>query len=233
MKTFTHNFLKLDLPELTSSTLDDGSRFYKSPSGQWLPSVTTVVNHEKKEFFKAWRLDPNNQAKGLRAQNRGTQIHGIAERYVLNMLDPSTEHPEAMKLFETGFRQELDKHVDNVRASETTLWSDLLGLAGRVDLIADYRKKRSVIDFKGATQPLREEWIETYFMQISTYAVMWEERTGETIEQVVIIAAVEDPQITQVFVKEPGNYLDRILEVKAKYLADTVKSIQQQQKEVK
>jgi genome maintenance exonuclease 1 len=78
-------------------------------------------------------------------------------------------------------------------------------MAGRSDCIAEYEGVLSVIDFKGSTKPKRKEDIHSYFLQATAYAVMWEERTGEKIPQIVILISCDDGT-TQVFVEQPKHY---------------------------
>ena len=81
--------------------------------------------------------------------------------------------------------------INNISLLEKTLYSDHLKSAGRVDCIGEFDNKLSVIDFKTSSKPKTENYITNYFMQGSAYAVMFEERTGIPISNIVIIMAVE------------------------------------------
>ena len=87
----------------------------------------------------------------------------------------------------------------------------MVSLAGRVDCVAEFDGKLSIIDFKGSTKPKREEWIENYFHQATAYALMFEEKTGITIENIVIMIANEDGT-NQIFVKKPISYVEGLFE---------------------
>ena len=63
----------------------------------------------------------------------------------------------------------LDK-INNVHAIERTLYSEYLGLAGRVDCIAEYEGELAVIDFKTSEKIKPEKWLENYFVQEMFYA---------------------------------------------------------------
>ena len=108
-----------------------------------------------------------------------------------------------------NFRPLLDR-IDNIHGQEIALYSDHLRLAGRVDCIAEYEGKLSIIDFKTSAKPKRKDWIGSYFAQAAAYAVMYEERTGIPIDQSVIMVAVEgdDPQV---FVEKRDNYVELLL----------------------
>ena len=54
--------------------------------------------------------------------------------------------------------------INNIHALEKSLYSDYLGLAGRVDCIAEYEGELAVIDFKTSKKIKPEEWIENYHL---------------------------------------------------------------------
>lgn len=208
MKTFTLQESHETLPKIESKETSLG-RYYKSPTtGLWYPSVTTVTGFSKKEFFTQWRQDPKNRKESQRAANRGTQLHGIIEKYMAN--DP--EYDTDVDLFNFALfeqiRPEVDK-IDNIAMQEVGLWSDSLRMAGRVDCIAEYNGVLSVIDFKGSTKEKKPEWITNYFEQTATYALMYEERIKKPIKQTVILIACETG-INQVFVQNTKQYLPQL-----------------------
>ena len=110
----------------------------------------------------------------------------------------------------------LDERIGDVYAQEAPLYSTHLGVAGRVDCVAMFDGKLSIIDFKTARKPKRKEWIENYFIQESAYAVMWEERTGTPIVQLVTIIAV-DNNPPQVFVEHRDNWTTKLVETIDEY----------------
>ena len=55
-------------------------------------------------------------------------------------------------------KSSLDK-IGKIHAIERTLYSEYLGLAGRVDCIAEYEGELAVIDFK-TSKKLTRKWIE-------------------------------------------------------------------------
>jgi genome maintenance exonuclease 1 len=67
-------------------------------------------------------------------------------------------------------------------------------MAGRVDCIAEFDGKLSVIDFKTSKKIKSEAHIEDYFWQTTAYSLMYEEMIGRPIDDIVIIMAVEDEQ---------------------------------------
>lgn len=199
-KKFTHNHINLSgsLEEVSKN----GKRFYSTPDGVF-PSVTTVVGHEKQKFFAEWRQ--RNPEESKRVTARGTKFHSIIESYLNNeVIDLENMIPNYKSLF-LLLKSDLDK-IDNIVAIETPLWSKILGLAGRTDCIAEYDGKMSIIDFKASSKEKRIKDIDNYFMQATAYALMYQERTGQIIDNFAIMIACEDG-LKQVFQGNPMKHI--------------------------
>jgi genome maintenance exonuclease 1 len=112
-------------------------------------------------------------------------------------------------------KPEIDK-IDNIIALETPLFSKTIGLAGRVDCIAEYDGKLSIIDFKASTKEKREEDIDNYFAQATAYALMFQERTGVRIDNFAILIACEDG-LRQVFSGQPLKYVRHLSNLIKRY----------------
>lgn len=193
-KHFNHQIIELPQAERI-----DG--FYQTPDGKF-PSVTTVVGWKKNQFFAEWRK--NNPKEAVRTRNRGTRLHSLIENYIKNNSEYKTnQDPYTLDLF-NQIQTNVDR-IDNIRAVEGFLWSKPLRIAGRADCIAEFDGVPSVIDFKGSTKPKRKDDIHNYFLQATAYAVMWEERTGEKIPQLVILISCDDGT-TQVFIENTKDY---------------------------
>lgn len=206
-KTFEHKDLDYTFENCPATTGTDGTRFYTTPDGHKYPSVTTVTGFEKKAFFAEWRK--KNPKESRRVLNRGNRFHDTIEKYLQN--DLSICFDDASPLDRILFEQikpELHK-IDNIVAQEVPLYSSLLGLAGRVDCVADYDGKKSIIDFKGSTREKRKEDIDNYFMQATAYAIMFQERTGIKIDNIVILISSEDGAV-QSFVDNPIKYTKKL-----------------------
>jgi len=198
-KTFNHIPVSLEVPDLENNTDADGTRQYTLPNGDKYYSVTTVTGFRKNAFFKEWR--EKNPKEMTRVLKRGNILHRSIEKYLKNEEDfLEGVLPNEYILFEQAL-PELNQ-INNVCSQETALWSDTLTLAGRVDCVAEYNGKLSIIDFKGATKSKRKEDINNYFMQATAYAIMWQERTGNRIDNVVIIITSEDGTVN-VFESNP------------------------------
>ena len=189
---------------------ENGQRYYKTPDGVF-PSVTTVTGWEKKNFFSKWRRD--NPEEAIRVCSRGNKLHSIIENYLNNNEDVK-ENSNEVDLFRS-MKPHIDK-INNIRALESPLYSKILGLAGRVDCIAEYNKELCVIDFKGSTRIKNKDDIENYFLQAAAYALMWQERTGEKCKKICIIIGTEKG-ITQVFVENTIDYVKKLQKVISTY----------------
>jgi len=196
------------IENLNTETVDD-KRYYVTPSGQRLPSVTTVLGAMKKKEIMAWRrrvgeAEANRVSK--LATGRGNRVHTLAEKYLLNeTIEWKKEMPDAIEMF-----QSISPHfskINNIHYMEQSMWSERIGLAGRVDLIAEWEGKLSVIDFKTSKRLKTEDKIQDYFAQCVAYAMMYEDHVGEPIDQIVVLMAVENEQ-PLIFVKETKDYID-------------------------
>ena len=81
---------------------------------------------------------------------------------------------------------------------------------------AEFDGKPSIIDFKTSRKTKKKSWIENYFIQESAYAIMWEERTGMPITQLVTIISV-DNEDSQVFIEHRDNWDTKLLETIDEY----------------
>lgn len=209
-KIFTHK--PLDITYKLEEVYQDGSRFYKTPAGIF-PSVTTVVGWEKQKFFSEWRS--KNPEESKRVTSRGTKFHKLLEDYLNNEeIDFDNMHSMQKSLFSL-VKPEIDK-IDNIVALEKPLFSSTLGLAGRVDCIAEYNGKLSIIDFKASTKEKRESDIDNYFAQATAYSLMFQERTGIIIENFAIIIGCEDG-MRQVFEGKPLHYVKHLSKLIKRY----------------
>ena len=204
-KHFTHVPSDWHPDEMEARSTDSG-RVYESPLGH-LPSVTTVTGWKKSKFFAKWRKENPKEAK--RTSVRGNNLHAMIEDYLNNELIEGDYDEHIQELF-IQLKPELDK-IDNIHALESPLWSEAMMLAGRVDCIAEYNGKLSIIDFKGATRPKNKKDIENYFQQATAYAIAWQERTGIPINNFAILISTEEG-IVQVFEGNPMSYVKSLLE---------------------
>ncbi len=194
--------------DLETETVN-GKRFYKTPEGLLYPSVTTITSQHGKDKILEWRKRVGEEEANrisTKASSRGTRVHKICENYLNNEDDYARKTmPDSIVMFKS-LQPLLDEHVNNIHALEVPLYSHHLKVAGRVDCIAEYDGRLSVIDFKTSSKLKEESWIKGYFMQCAAYAVMYEERTGIPVPQIVVMIAVESEH-PQVFIKKRNEYI--------------------------
>lgn len=210
MKTFKH-INTSPLCELKREEYN-GKRYYVSPNGVKLPSVTTFLSHFKGDSIQKWRKkvgeEEANRISG-RASRRGTKFHSLMESYLGNEEGFLSE--DVMPDMKHSFKmmQPLVDRIDNIHYIETMLYSEALGLAGQVDCIAEFDGVPSIIDFKTSLKLKKEEWILNYFEQCTCYSLMYEELTGVQCKQIVVLIAVDEEQ-PQCFVKQRKDYLPEL-----------------------
>ena len=188
------NHIEIDYPVLSRETVD-GVRYYDTPNGNKLVSITSVISHYNREIFREWRAKVGNEEANKitkQATSRGTDMHICSEYYLKNL-----EIPQVQPLSEMLFKQakpELNK-IDNIHAQEQALFSYELGIAGSVDCIAEYEGELAVIDFKTSKKPKPKEWVDHHFVQCAAYACMLFEMTGIMVKKFVIIMSCEDGEV--------------------------------------
>lgn len=204
------------MPELISLETEeiDGKRWYITPAGIKVPSVTTVLGHSKKHILTEWRKkvgDDKAQEISTRASIRGTKFHNMMEKYLRNESDLFENVMPDMKQAFRDMQKVVDR-IDNIHYIEGQLHSSQLGIAGRTDVIGEFDGKLSIIDFKTSTKVKRKDWIENYFEQGTAYALMYEELVGTPIDQIVILISVDGETEPQVFIEEKVHYIEGLMD---------------------
>ena len=221
----TFKFVDVELEPLEVEPVNkDGVRFYKLPkTDKYYPSVTSITSFKNAKFFKEWRTkigeDEANRITA-RATQRGTAFHSIAEDYINGELDLDKyldNNPLSVRMFQSA--KDTLNRIDNIHCLEAFLYSHYLGLAGRVDCIAEFDGELAVIDFKTSTKEKKEEHIENYFVQETAYAAMFLERTGIEVKKIVTLIATEEGSI-QIFQK---HNLDDYLQLLKSYIEEFVR----------
>ena len=219
------NFIDVNVNEIDVEPVNEnGVRYYPIPGAdKYYPSVTSITSYKNAQFFKEWRNrigeDEANRITA-RTTQRGTAFHSITEDYIngeLNLDKYLENNPLSVRMFQSA-KSELNR-IDNIHCLETFLYSHYLGLAGRVDCIAEFDGELAVIDFKTSTKSKQEDHIEHYFVQETAYAAMFLERAGIEVKKIVTLIATEEGS-TQVFQK---YNLDDYLQLLKSYIEDFVR----------
>ena len=207
-KNFTHNWATI--PKLKQINTPEGRRYLIEGTETKYPSITTVLGDtsDKSSFFE-WRKrvgEEKANAISRAATTRGTSMHKLCERYLLNeQVDapmPTAAEDLAFEgitkgdwtagqLMFSGIRESLHQ-IDNVRLLETAMYSHRLKVAGTVDCVAEYNGVLSVIDFKTSRRFKSKDSIDDYFMQGAFYLQAFHEITGELPKQIVIMISIQD-----------------------------------------
>lgn len=184
--------MKFDYPDITTTEYNN-MRFYEVGDGKFYPSITTIlgktISKEKEESLNSWRKSLGMalaDKKTKEARDNGTAVHLLAERYLkkipLNEKEFTLENINSFN----GLKLKLNK-IKRILAQEAALYSDMLQVAGRVDLIGEYNGKLSIIDFKTSTSLKDESRIEDYKLQLCAYAAMHNEMFGTDIQTGIIL----------------------------------------------
>jgi len=205
---FKHEPIDLGYDKLNRVTTDSG-RVYTDPDNNPYPSVTTVLSILSEEGIAAWRARVGAEEANRissKASKRGTAVHSLLEKYIANelIMDSCNVMPHIAQTF-YDVKPVIDQSLTKVYAQEAPLYSTHLGLAGTVDCVGVWNGKNSVIDWKTSMKLKPKKWISNYFMQCAAYAIMWEERTGMPITQIVVCIAVDNEQ-PQVFIEHRDNW---------------------------
>jgi genome maintenance exonuclease 1 len=177
----------------------EGKRVYQISDDKFFPSITTVLGHtllpEKKGYLDAWKARVGN-AKANQistdAATRGTNTHLMLERF-LKGEEPykDGEFPESHVNIFKSLRLELRK-INKVYGQEVVLYSDILGVAGRCDLVAEYQGVLSIVDYKTSSRVKNADEIGDYWLQCAFYAIAHNEMFDTNIEKLVIMMGVEN-----------------------------------------
>ena len=205
---------KYEYPKSSRANIAGLRHYTLDGQEQKLPSVTTVLGQtqpkEKQESLEKWR-----QRVGLReaqkitrdAAIRGTAMHKYLEDLILGQrsLDLTPLGVEATRMAEIIVERGLND-CSEIYGIEATLYYPGL-YAGSVDMIAKYKDKVSIIDFKQTNKPKQREWIGDYFLQMAAYGMAHDAVYGTNIEQGVIMMCSKDGFYQQ-FVIEGEEFRD-------------------------
>ena len=191
----------------------NGKRFYATPDGKKLPSVTTILDKtkpaEKIQALQEWRRrvgEQKAQQITTEAANRGTRMHSYLEHYVKHgELKERGTNPfswASYAMAETVVEQGILNRVNEFWGYEVPLYFPSV-YAGTTDAAGIHLNEESILDYKQTNKPKKIEWIEDYFLQLCAYAEAHNELHGTKIKKGVILMCVKPD------VDDMGNVLTK------------------------
>ena len=199
----------------------DGKRFYETPDGNKLPSVTTILDktksQEKIQALNNWRKRvgvEKAQEITTEAANRGTRMHTYLEQYVKDGMikergsNPFSwpSHAMAQVVIDQGLR-----NVNEFWGIEVPLYFPGI-YAGTTDGAGMHLNQESILDYKQTNRPKKREWIDDYFVQLCAYAEAHNEVYGTKIRKGVILMCVKPEIDHNNSIIKPPEYQEFVLE---------------------
>ncbi|KAF6244388.1 PD-(D/E)XK nuclease family protein [Nitrosopumilus sp. b2] len=208
----------LKMREPTLLDREDG-HWYQTKFDKIYPSISTILSStasdEKKNGLSAWREnEPAHEYITAQSQHIGTQSHKIIEDYLSRNLN--LEEFDLLPIAHFNNLKPFLENISDVICIEQRMYSDKLKVAGTSDLIARYNGKLSIIDYKTKRKPQVDEYMYEYYLQTTCYAKMFQEVTGEKINQIVILVSSEK-NTRQEFIKTCDDYVEPMNERIEKY----------------
>tara|TARA_B100001939_G_scaffold236112_1_gene203611 strand:- start:786 stop:1463 length:678 start_codon:yes stop_codon:yes gene_type:complete len=186
-------------PKSTRESIQGLRHYAIDGSEEKLPSVTTVLSKTKSkedsESIQRWiKRVGEKEADKIKneAAARGTAMHKYLEDLILGQrsLDLTNLGQQAQKMAEIIVERGLND-CSEIYGTEAVLYYPGL-YAGSCDLIAKYKDKVSIIDFKQTNKPKQREWIGDYFLQMGAYGMAHDAVYGTAIEQGIIMMCSKD-----------------------------------------
>jgi len=207
----------VSLPSIERIDTSAGRR-YKTPEGKLFPSVTTVLSSIPNKYLDSWKERVGDESVKIasRAAKRGTYIHEQCEHLLKGTRAPENPYSKMLHWDMWKTFEPVVKKIGDVYAIEAPLYSNKWAVAGTVDCVGMWEGKLSIIDFKTSSRRKSHTDIDNYFIQTSCYAEMWKEITGNAIEDLVILMAVEDDS-PLIFKDQRSNWIDKFREVRVQY----------------
>lgn len=205
---FRHEFLpRRELRDVTGPT----GRVYVTPEGDF-PSVTTVLGRALGTAeLDAWRErvgEDEARRVSTKASHRGTAVHAIAERFLMNDPDYMRDAMPLNALTFAPLRTVLARHVGTIWGVELPLWSARLMTAGKTDLLCEWDGAPAIVDFKTSAKSKTEDssTVRKYLLQTATYAVMASETYGLNIQRLVLLFCPDDAIAAHAIVRSRAEF---------------------------
>ena len=202
----------------SSRSIQRGSRLYSVGNETMLPSVTSILEITKpasdKEQLAKWVAkvgEAESKRIASESSSRGTALHSRIENFLKGKLngDLLEEKNLAQKMADEIIENGIRNKVSEIYGCEVTVFQPdpPHRFAGTVDCIAEWNGKISIIDSKQTNKQKRKEWILSYLLQLSAYAIAHNRVYNTTIDRGVILMCATDLTF-QEFVVEGDEFLE-------------------------
>lgn len=178
----------------------DGKRIYLTPEGESLASVTTILDktkpEEKRKSLEQWRQRMGTERAQqivTEAANRGTRMHSYLENFIISDdMKPLPSNPYAQTSWYMAAQVILEgfQHIDEFWGTEVPVYYSGL-YAGTTDCVGLWKGKPAILDFKQTNKPKKKEWIDDYFLQLTSYAAAHNNMHGTDINTGVVLMCAQ------------------------------------------
>lgn len=164
----------------------DGYRHYVGKDGVNYPSVTSILSATKppSPALEAWKERIGGQEEADKvlkeAGERGSLFHTAMENLLFDgiLCDPDSPIADYVHQVYPTYTNK----IVSLYMCEERLWHPE-GFAGTCDLVAEMDNGEiALIDWKSASKPKKEEYIEDYILQISAYLAAIDKKWGNLIK---------------------------------------------------
>ena len=216
---WTYEPLKQTWPQLNQDTRPNGTRYYRLPTGESYPSVTTVLHAteppDAKRGLEEWRRRvgrPVADYISSQARETGTAGHAHMERLLQNpnLLGQIAVH--GCDYTVQGHVRTLSafaiSKIRKVHATELYLYSPTLRIAGACDaIITDNDGRRCILDWKCMTHARNAR--PDYPLQATMYALMATQLLDEDIHKFYVACSAADTGALIVREGAPYDFVDK------------------------
>jgi hypothetical protein len=195
----------LDRVKYPKHIFSGGKRYHQTPYGLSV-GVTTILGqtNESKEFLDNWRK--NNPDLSKQYLERGNLLHSDIEKYFIGV-DDNFKSPLFPQI--NSFLNELTPLL-----VEYPLYSKW-GFAGSIDFVGKYKNENILCDWKTTTNRKTKSKCKDYFLQLSAYDQLLQERLNVKVDKGCIVLAQEgtkEPTIYWLSRKELDDLFIKFLE---------------------
>ena len=181
---------KVDFQSKQLTFLDQ--RYYTTPEGGFVPSVTTILEaYPKTPDYYAWLKKMGEDADTVRdeAGRRGSKIHAVTERYdageEINLLNESgfIDYTITEWAMIGRYVEFMTRYTPEILHTELNIVSPSLGFAGTLDRVMIIGEKTYLVDIKTSNAIY-----DSYWLQLAAYEKLLTEAQGfNPVDEVAIL----------------------------------------------